>query len=202
MIKRAVLGGLVGSVVVFLVSFLWHMVPALGEMGVKPLPGENAVLAALRASIHEPGFYIFPTPTMAADRSEVQKKADDAAFVARYRQGPTGVVVYKIGGEDFSFGRLLGLQFLLGLAAALVAAWMLAVTAGGTTFGSRVGLVLAAALFGGLVYDLPAWLWYGFPTDYTVGHIAGWLVSWGVAGLAMAAIVKRPLPAGTLSRGA
>jgi hypothetical protein len=199
MTKRAVLGGLVGSVVVFLVSFLWHMVPALGEMGVKTLPGEDTVLAALRAAIHEPGFYIFPTPTMAAAPTAAQK---DAAFLARYRQGPTGVLVYKPGGEDFSFGRLLGLQFLLGLAAALVAAWMLAVTAGATTFGSRVGLVLAAALFGGLVYDLPAWLWYGFPTDYTLGQIAGWLVSWGAAGLAMAAIVKRPLPAETVSRGA
>jgi hypothetical protein len=191
--KRIVVGGLVGSVVVFLVSFLWHSLP-LGEIGVQKLPAEEAVLAALRASIHDPGFYIFPVPSMTENRSAEQKQADQAAYLERFRQGPTGILVYKSGGEGMNFGKLLGTQFLLGLAAALVAAWMLAMlaTAGATTYGTRAGLVPAAALFGGIVYDLPAWLWYGFPASYTAGHIAGWLLSWGAAGLAMAAIVKRP----------
>jgi hypothetical protein len=193
--KRIVVGGLVGSVVVFLASFLWHSLPALGDLGVHQLPAEESVLAALRGSIHEPGMYYFPVPNMAQNRSAAQKKADETAYLERFRQGPTGILVYKPGGEELNFGKLLGVQFLLGLAAALVAAWVLALTAGATTYGGRVGLVLALALFGGIVYDLPAWLWYGFPADYTLGHIAGWLVSWGAAGLAMAAIVKRPAAA-------
>jgi hypothetical protein len=53
-------------------------------------------------------------------------------------------------------------------------------------------LVLLITLFGGIVYALPYWNWYNFPASYVLWQTASWLVSWGLAGLAMAAIVKCP----------
>jgi hypothetical protein len=190
--KRILLGSLVGSIVVFVVSSAWHLAPGLGEIGVKALPAEDTVRAGLRSSLHEPGLYFFPAPDMSAGRTKEQVKADQAAYLERYRSGPSGILVYHPGGEELNFGKLMGYQFLFGLAGAFVIAWILALTAGSTTFGSRACLVLLIALFGGIVYSLPEWNWYGFPASYTIASIASMLVSWGIAGLAMAAIVKRP----------
>jgi hypothetical protein len=190
--KRILLGGLVGSVVVFVVSAAWHMTPTLGEIGVKALPAEDTVRAGLRTSLPEPGLYFFPAPDMSAGRTKEKEKADAAAYLEKFRSGPSGILVYHPGGEELNFGKLMAYQFLFGLAGSFVIAWILALTAGSTTFGSRACLVLLIALFGGIVYSLPEWNWYGFPASYTIASIAGMLVSWGIAGLAMAAIVKRP----------
>ena len=188
--KKVFLGGLVGSVIVFLVSAAWHMAPGLGEIGVKALPAEDSVLAGLRASVHEPGLYFFPAPNMSANRTKEQAKADEAAYLDKYRQGPSGILAYQPGGEGLNFGKLLAYQFLIGLVASFVAAWILALTAAATTYGTRVLLVLLVTLFGSIVNDLPAWNWYGFPISYTIAHSASWLVSWGIAALAMARIVS------------
>src|ERR1700688_1626337 len=190
--KRILLGSLVGSIVVFVVSSAWHLAPGLGEIGVKALPAEDAVLAGLRTSLHDPGLYFFPAPDMSAGRTKEQVKADQAAYLERYRSGPSGILVYHPGGEELNFGKLMGYQFLFGLAGSFVIAWILALTAGSTTFGSRACLVLLIALFGGIVYSLPEWNWYGFPASYTIASIASQVLSWSIAGLAMAAIVKRP----------
>jgi hypothetical protein len=68
---------------------------------------------------------------------------------------------------------------------------ILGIAVGSTTFGSRVLIVLLVSIVSGVIYDLPYWNWYGFPMNYTIAHIASWVISWGVAGLGMAAIVKR-----------
>lgn len=190
--KRILLGSLVGSVVVFVVSAAWHLTPALGEIGVKALPAEDTVRAGLRTSLHDPGLYFFPAPDMSAGRTKEEMKAGEAAYLEKYRSGPSGILVYHPGGEALNFGKLMIYQFLFGLAGSFVIAWILALTAGSTTFGSRACLVLLITLFGGIVYSLPEWNWYGYPASYTIASISGMLVSWGIAGLAMAAIVKRP----------
>jgi len=195
MAKRILLGTLVGSIVVFVVSAAWHMSSGLGHIGVKSLPGQDTMAAGMRNSLHGPGLYFFPVPDMSAGRTKEQEKADAAAYLEKYRRGPSGILVYKPGGEELSFGKLLAYQFLFGLAGSFIVAWLLAhlaLTAGSTTFGSRAWLVLLIALFGGIVYALPEWNWYGFPASYTIASIASQVVSWGIAGLTIAAIVKRP----------
>lgn len=190
MAKKIILGGLVGAVVVFIVSSLWHTVLGLGEVGIRTLPNEDAVMAAMRASITQPGFYIFPAPNMTPGRSKEQQSADNAAYASKFRQGPNGILIYSPGGEDFNFGKALLNQFLFNLVAALILAWILAMGAAGSSFGARALIVLLASIFAGVVYILPYWNWYGFPIAYIFGDMAGWVVSWGIGGLAMAKIVK------------
>jgi hypothetical protein len=190
MAKKIILGGLVGAVVVFIVSSLWHTVLGLGEVGIKTLPNEDAVMAAMRSSITQPGFYFFPTPNMTPGRSKEQQSADNAAYASKFRQGPSGILIYTPGGEDFNYGKALLNQFLFNVVAALILAWILAIGVGGTSFGGRALIVLLASIFAGVVYVLPYWNWYGFPLAYIAGDISGWVVSWGIGGLAMAKIVK------------
>jgi len=192
MTKRVFLGVVAGSIVVFLVSSIWHMVTGLGQTGIQRLPNEEAVLSAMRSSIQSPGFYFFPGMSTAAASSKEQQQAAQADYLQKYKAGPTGILIYHPGGQELDFGRLIAVQFLTGLAGAGLLAWVLAMTAGATTFLHRALLVVAISLFASVIYEIPYWNWYGFPTDYSIAHAAGWIVSWSAAGLAMAALIKRP----------
>jgi len=186
MAKKILLGGLVGGIVVFLVTGFFHMATSLGEYGIKTMPNEDSVLAMMRTSVPESGLYLFP----AADMSKGNSAASQAAYAEKYKTGPAGIMSYVNPGGEFSFGKLLLNQFLFGLIAALFLAWILGITAGATTYASRVGIVFIASLFADCVYPLAYWNWYRFPTGYTAAYIGTWSVSWLIAGLAMAAIVK------------
>lgn len=186
MTKKILLGGLVGGVVVFIVSAIFHMATSLGEYGFKVLPNEDAALSSMRTSIPESGLYLFP----AADVTQGNSAANQTAYLAKYKSGPVGLLAYSKGGADLQFGKLLVNQFLFSLFGALFLAWILGITASATTYGSRVLIVLLASLFAGFIYALPYWNWYKFPLDYTVAYVGTWTVSWFLAGLAMAAIVK------------
>jgi len=191
MAKQIVLGGLAGAVIVFVVSAIFHMATGLGEAGIKTLPNEDAVLSMMRTSIPESGLYVFPAAEM-----NQKSAASQAAYLEKYKAGPTGILAYSTGGKDLAFGKLLVNQFLFSLVSGLLIAWVLAMTASATTYTTRVRIVLIAALFGGFVYILPYWNWYGFPAAYVAGELGTWAASWLIAGLAMAAIVKqKPVPA-------
>ncbi len=189
--KRIVLAGLAGGVLVFVVSGILHSSTKLAEVGIRAIPNEDLVLLAMRNSIPEAGFYFFPAPNL-SPMSKEQKTAEQERYLAKFKQGPTGILVYKPGGEDSNFGKLLGTQFLIGLVGAFIAAWILGATVGATTYGTRVMIVVLMGLLAEVYIVLPYWNWYGFPANYAIGHILGGVLTWAVAGLAMAAIVKRP----------
>jgi hypothetical protein len=190
MIKRIIVGGLVGAVIVFIVSSIWHVATGLGEVGVKSLPGNGAIEAAMRNSISEPGFYFFPGMADQKGLSKEQKADAQAKYMTQYAQGPTGILVYSPGGTPLEFGKLLTNQFIFNVIAGLLIAWILAIVARGTTFRERALIVLIISVATGVIYALPQWNWYDFPMDYTIASMASWVISWGIAGLAMAAIIR------------
>jgi hypothetical protein len=59
-------------------------------------------------------------------------QADEAAYPDKCKRGPEGILIYSPGREELHFGKLLVNQFLFGLVASYVLAWMLAVTTGAT----------------------------------------------------------------------
>jgi hypothetical protein len=189
--KRIVLGGLAGAVLVFIVSGLLHSTTQLGEVGIRSLPNEDLVLMAMRTAMTEPGIYFFPAPNL-SPMSKEEKQAEQTRYLAKFKQGPTGILVYKPGGEDIVFSKLLVNQFLIGLVGALIIAWILGMTASATTYGTRVMIIILIGLFAEIYINMPYWNWYGFPMNYTIGHLLGGVLSWAVAALAMATIVKRP----------
>jgi len=163
------------------------MVLPLGEVGIKVMPNEAPVVAAMQANLSEPGFYFFPGGTGHAMTPEQQQ-----AWTEQYRRGPVGILIYHpTGSEPLSPTQLLT-ELLANIAAALVAAFLLAQAVGALAgYGARVLFVALLGLFPGLDVDLGYWNWYGFPSDYTVAVMADHLLGWCLAGLALAAIIKR-----------
>src|SRR6185437_13504219 len=133
---------------------------------------------------------------MAPGRSKAQKDADTSAYMAKYQQGPTGILVYSPGGSAMSIGKLLGGEFVIDLVSAFFLACILAMGAGGvSSYWKRVFAVTLAGLFAVVFLGLEYWNWYNFPTNYTCAYILNGVLDWFFAGLAMAAIVKQPSPA-------
>ena len=194
MTKKVLLGAVVGGIVVFIVGSLLHTVLGLGQVGVKAIPQEEAILFAMRAAVHESGFYYFPAPNMTPGRSKEQVQADNAAYAARFKQEPSGILVFNVpSGSPMNFGKLLGGEFVIDVVAAFFLACILAMGAGGrSSYWKRVFAVTLAGLFARLFLGLEYWNWYGFPTNYTIAFIVSVLLDWFFAGLAMAAIVKQP----------
>src|SRR5271168_1936329 len=169
MVKKILLGTIVGAVTIFLITFAWQSLP-VAETGIRSLPHEEALSAAMRLGISEPGWYMFPGIDVARQNDPAEQKR----FLAAFSHGPTGLIIFQPGGTEFSFPKLLVKQFLFGAVAAFVMSWLLAMSAGALAgFGQRVLFVALIALFGGFVTDLPYWNWYGFPGNYTAAHLIG-----------------------------
>ena len=192
MMKRVLLAGLLGGLVIFVWGSLSHMVLGLGEIGVKGMPNEDAVLAALHTSVPEPGFYFFPSMGLSPNSPREQRMAVMAEIEKKASTGPSGIVVFHPNnGVTFSAPRLMT-ELALNVAQALLAAILLAWATGLGTYVSRVLFVATAGLLASLSTNVQYWNWYGFPSDYTAAYIANELVAFVVCGLVVAAIVKLP----------
>ena len=194
MTKKILIGGIVGGIVMFIWGAVSHMALGLGEAGIKQLPNEDAVLAPLPANLKESGFYFFPGMDQTPGMTKEQQKASEENWKKKYTTGPSGVLVYLAhGGEAMSPKQLLT-QFATDLITSLLAACLLAAAAGALTgYGGRVLFVTLLGCLPWLAVNLPYWNWYGFPIDFTLAALADGVIGFFLAGLVLAAMVKRPV---------
>jgi hypothetical protein len=196
MTKRILIAGVVGGIVMFVWGAVSHMVLPIGEMGLDSLPNEDALMSAMKSSIPGAGMYFFP----GMDMHEEMSKEEEAAWTAKYKAGPTGLVVYHPGGEDALAPTMLVKELLSNVACALIAASI--VSSAGGAFGKRVKIVAMLGLFAWFSISVSHWIWYRFPAAYAVGELLDQAIGWTLAGLAIAKIVKPSSPAGAMSRAA
>jgi hypothetical protein len=192
MTKRILLGGVVGGVVMFIWGAVSHMVLPLGEVGIKQIPNEAAAIAAMRDNIKEAGFYFFPGEEHTPGMTEEQQQAAMKRWEDKFRQGPTGILIYQPGGQEpLSPGQLLT-ELTSNIAAALVAAFLLWQASGLGGFGGRVLFVTLLGLVSSLAIDVSYWNWYGFPTSFTLATMADQVIGFLLVGLVLAKMVKPP----------
>lgn len=182
--SRIVGASLLGGVVMFGWGAAAHMALPIGDMGVKSLPGEQLISPAMKFSIKERGFYMFP----GTGEGEVTEEAM-RAWEEQYRQGPRGILVFDPSGGEVMSGAQLGTEFASNVIAALFAAIILA------RVGGSVGYkALLAACFGVI-----AWLsivvsycsWYRFPIDFAVGQLLEMVIGWFLCGAAIGLVLGR-----------
>lgn len=95
---------LLSAVLVFIVSSLLHMLVPIHRGDHKKLPGEEGILAAIRAQKVAPGAYMFPYP-------ESMKQMNSPEMVKRYNEGPVGQLMIFRDGPPM-IGKNLFLWFL------------------------------------------------------------------------------------------
>ncbi|NUO74625.1 MAG: hypothetical protein HOQ32_01285 [Lysobacter sp.] len=188
---RIAITGLIGAIVMFIWGAVAHMALPIGEMGIKLPAQQDAVLNALSQSAAGEGVYMYPS--MAPE-----KWGDEAfrnGFIAENKDKAYAFVIYQPGGNPAiaSMGPNLGKQFVSCLLGALLAAWVMALAA--RSFGRRVMIAGAMALFAWFALSVPYWNWYLYPIDFTLGALLEQVIGWLLAGSAMAWWLGRKEPA-------
>jgi hypothetical protein len=189
-LKRILLAGVLGGLALFAWESVAHMASGLGDAGVRPLPREGPVQAAIKANIGEPGFYIFPAPELRPGMTNDEKSKAMEVSMQRARTEAAGMMVVYPGGKDFQWGPLLGTQFFCDLLAMTIAAFLLSKAISVKGYLPRMMFVGLMGLLPALQVDMPQWNWYGFPSVYTAAQLVVHLVGFLVGGLVVAKLVR------------
>jgi hypothetical protein len=192
MSKSLVIAALLGGLVVFAWSFVsWSLLP-WHTSAMQSFVNEHEVSLALMNNAPVGGLYMMPgLPRDYATMTAEQKKAAEAQMMAnmetsRYFFG----VVRRRASVDMARQMIYALLFDI-LAALLVA--MLVMKTGGMTYWGKVSFVVTMALAVGIIALVPQWIWFSFPTRWTLVMIADTLVAWLLGGMVIARFV-RPAP--------
>ncbi len=191
MAKRILLAGILGGLAMFAWSSIAHLLTPLATVGIREIPQEPAVLSAMQSAIGgDSGLYLFPGMGLGPSPSMKERNAAMPQYEKRLAANPRGLLIYHpAGGRMMEPGQLVT-EFITEIVEALLAAWLLS-RARLASYGARVGFVLVVGLTATITTNIPYWNWYGFPTNYTAANMTIQIVSYLVAGLVAAAVLKQ-----------
>ena len=198
MTTRAFLAGILGGIAMFIWSFIAHDLLPLGEMGMREFKDEAAVLDALKTNLgdarglyHFPGHWAGPNATR-QEKSDAMKRAMEKAA-----SGPSGLLIYHPS-REFTFGKLLGIEFATELLEAILVVFLLTQTRI-ESFAGRVGFVFLAGILAAIATNVPYWNWYGFPSRYTAAYMSIEIIGFLCVGLIAALVLRNRSPASATS---
>jgi hypothetical protein len=195
--KKNLLAAILGAVIFFIWSAAVHMNPLTGPMGLSMLnEKEDVVMAALNDNVPQPGLYFFP----GMDMSKHLTKEEEAAWTAKYKAGPSGLLLIQPKGGDPMMASQLVISFISDLFCALLAAFILAATVG--SCGRRVAMVGSLGLFSWLAVSIQQWNWYEFPFSFVALDALNQVIGWTLAGLLMVKLIKPANQSAQISQSA
>jgi hypothetical protein len=184
MLKRIVVTGILGGLILFAWSFIAHLPPigTAGERTVSPAQGD-AALIAMRRSMNERAIYILPGMDVASK--------DRSAWLAKFEAGPAAFVAFNphpaeqaIGGAPYA--TFLLIELLSDIAAALLGAVLASCLSRRLGYWPRVLVVASIGLLATIDIDVSYWNWWAFPSSYLLAQFVDHVGGWFAAGLLLA----------------
>ena len=191
--KRVLIGALVGGTILFVWGFVSWVVLHWHKTSGFALPNEPRVVAALEESGVRQGVYWVPGAERRRGATPEERDRALEDWKRRHQEGPRALIVYRPDGSDPENPALYGTGIAIDIVAALLACLMLA-AAGLRTYGGRVLFVAGLGAIVACFADASAWNFMYFPPDWSLVMMADRMVGWILAGLAIAAIVRPPRP--------
>jgi hypothetical protein len=184
--KKVLLPGILGGLLVFVWSAFAHMVLPIGAMGVNGIPSnEDALLTAMKSNIQQPGIYLMP----GMDMSRKPTDAELNAVYAKAEAGPTAFLVYHPTGEKVMTPGQFIRQALFDILCGLIAAFIISATVASLT--TRGLMIMLMGVFAWLTISLPYWNWYRFPAAFTIGEGLDNVIGWLLGGFLIAWMIQR-----------
>ena len=186
---RILLAGILGGIAMFVWNFVGHAVLPLGEVGVREMPNEQAVLDAMKTNLTENGLYHFPGRDLGPNATRQEKSDAMKRIMEKVATGPSGFLVYHPS-RPVSFGRLLGIEFATDVLQSILVVFLLAQTTIDSFIG-RVGFVFVAGVLATITTNVSYWNWYGFPKRYTAAYMFIEIVGFLCVGIVAALILGK-----------
>ncbi|TMP90319.1 MAG: hypothetical protein E6L06_07655 [Verrucomicrobia bacterium] len=194
MTTRAFVAAILGGITMFIWSFLAHDLLPLGETGMREFKNEAAMLDALKTNLGDAhGLYHFPGHKAGPNATRQEKSDAMKRAMEKAASGPSGVLLYH-STREFSFGKLLGIEFATELLEAMLVVFLLTQT-GIESFSGRIGFVFVAGILAAITTNIPYWNWYGFPSNYTAAYMSIEIIGFLCVGLVAALLLKNRSPA-------
>jgi hypothetical protein len=192
--QRILSAGFAAGIVMFVWTSLAHTVLPFGTVGIKEIPNEQEVLAAMQSKLGEAsGLYLFPGLGLGPNPSRRQERAAMQEYATKLARNPSGLLIYHPPGAKALTPRQLGAEFLTEVVEALLVVYLLGQTRI-ASFSGRIGFVALAGVLASMTTNLPYWNWYGFPPTYTAAYMGIQMVGFLLVGLVAAALMKEGAP--------
>ncbi len=189
---RIILAAIVGGLTMFIWGAAVHMGLPHEWQGIRNLPGEDVLVPAMRTTITERGFYMFPPMEM-----KNRTKETDAIWEEKIKSGPSGVLIITPGPGQGMSPRQLVIEYITNALGALVLAIILIWIRATKPQAACCGLLLG--IFAWISIDASYWNWYGFPTTMLQASLLEQAGGWMLAGFVMSLILGRHRASPTMS---
>jgi len=179
---RWLIATLAGAATIFLWGGISHMVLLKG-IGFASMSNEERIVSTLRTSLPGDGLYFFPSIDLRGSPTQ----EENAAWEARFRAGPTGMVIYHAAGDAPVSTKKLSVQFLSDVLASGIASYVLSLAV--VSYWRRVGIAALLGVFGLFAISSIYWNWYGFPNAFFLAQAVDMIVGWSLAGAVIAKLI-------------
>jgi uncharacterized membrane protein YkgB len=187
---KILLAGILGGVAMFIWSFIAHDLLPLGEIGMRQFRDEGPMLDAMKTNLGDAeGLYHFPGHRAGPNATRQEKEDAMKRAMEKAATGPSGILLYHPT-RQFSFGKLLGVEFATELVEAILVVFLLAQTTI-ASFAGRVGFVLLAGILAAIATNVSYANWYGFPCLYTVSHMFVQVIGFLCVGIVAALVLPK-----------
>lgn len=193
MTKSLLLGTILGGLTAFIWSSISWAVLGWHEKSIRAFQNEDEVAAVIASHTTQSGIYVLPGTPSTEGMTPDQKKAAEAAQMAKMQKGPLMFAAIRRDGFP-SYTRGLSIQLLSVFAAAFLLSWMLLQTSG-LSYAGKVIFVAVGGLAASVIVDLPNWNWWGFSGSYTLINLVDFTLTWLFAGLVIAKVANPRAPA-------
>jgi len=180
---RIALAGIVGGILVFFMGFVEHELLGWGSRTFSSLEKDTEFRENLKGHQLHPAIYAFPQ--MPKDKSP----AEMDPFMKKWAEGPSGFLIIAPPG-DVNMPKMLGLEFLSNVVAALIAAWIVSLISADKPFLWRWKVVVLIAIFGWVSLVASYGIWYEFPWPFIRDDLLCTILEWSVGGAAIAGFIQ------------
>ena len=177
-------GGILGGAIVFVWSAISWMALPWHEIGFERFTDEELVAKTLKETSPIEGIYLIPFVDHFSDTDLMKKAAEE-----KMRTGPTGFMMIHPHGVRMNMAKPMVISFLFQVMAALLVTYLLLKAKLETMLG-RITFVVSIATVAGILGHAPNWIWWGYPTFYTVVQIADLIIAWLLAGIALSRFLR------------
>ena len=186
--KVLIKGTLAGGVIAFIWCIISWMVIPWHAIAYNSFKSESSVQTVLQRNVDEPGIYLMPSI------EEMDKKSEEPSD-ARHRGNGASKQIFIFAAIDPHMTQGFSpVTFIISLASLFVIAFFVTALTKATRivhYFSRLIFIGGIAFTGGLMIYLPLWNWMHFSPMYVALHLIDHVITWLLAGIAIAGVTRR-----------